>query len=1040
MPTQAGTFSFTIQVRDSSARKANASYSVSIAPPPLQITTSSLPNGQVSSSYSATLAASGGTTPYSWSVTSGALPPGLTLTAATGQIGGTPTQSGTFAFTAQVLAASGQTASASYSINIAPPPLQITTSSLPGGQVSVSYSATLTASGGTAPDSWSVTSGSLPPGLTLTASTGQITGTPSQSGTFSFTAQVQDSSSPVQSKSATYSVSVGSAPLQNTTASLPGGQASSPYSGTLTAGGGATPYSWSLTSGSLPPGLSLTASTGQIGGTPSASGTFSFTTQVQDSSSPAQTASATLSISIAPLPSLDQYGGRTDITCTATGYFHTQKISARWWLCDPLGNAFFKVGLNLVQPSGYYDVITRYGSTANWANLAVPRIQGWGFNTIDTNHSDYIEATNSSAPATKLPFVPTFQPEGYAMTNYAIYDMPGYYSRGLLNYVVKSLFNAMPASFYNSGVYNTKMPDLYDDGIYTLAELFMAHRRTWQYYASSAYQPYIVGITMGEIDNLFALEAGDLNGANPNPSEHLSWVVLAGAPVQTAGAPYDKTKTAEANYGVPMQFLHTDTETKSKTALKNFLQARYATNPPACALSGHTGIQALDDCWGSTYTTFDSTGTQVTGETVATGDGRLTAYNYTLAHLTPARFSLQVFVNGTMVAGELHHDNGNSTASPGNTTSGRIWGPYVTGTVTYATGTISPTFKTTTGIPRDFAQVTTDGSTVTVHTLRQHGLWLGASVTISGTPNGNYDGTYTVASVADSYHFTFAKSGSYATTATGTYALAAAPGASDTISVSYVYNGWEIGTGLMDEANNHSWSNEDATTRKISLLPSTQMQTDLNDFLYQISYYYFSACRAKSNAAFPNLMFLGPGALGSHGWPSRAPILQAAGAAGLPIAAIAYGLPPSQTAIDYIFANFGDRPMMGSFFATANADSPWAGYPEAEVSYPSQAAKGQGYYNIVTTLLNANTNGVYPFAGLTTWGYYDSENKNWGVTTQKDNAYDGHEAVSITVSCSPPLGALSCGGEAANYGDVMRCGGTANCGMVAGNALWLTIR
>jgi hypothetical protein len=732
-------------------------------------------------------------------------------------------------------------------------------------------------------------------------------------------------------------------------------------------------------------------------------------------------------------PALDQYGGRTDISCTATGYFHTQKLGDRWRLCTPLGHTFFKTGINMAQPSGGYNLVTRYGSVTVWADRAAQRIKAWGFNTLDTNHSDYLEATGSTPPATKLPFMPTFQPEGYAMTNYAIGDMPGYYTRGLLNYVVKSVFNAMPASFYNSRVYNTKMPDLYDNGIYTLAELFMAHKRTWQYYASSGNQPYIIGITIGEVDNLFPLEAGDLNGANPNPSEHLSWVILAGSPVQTAGAPYNKSATLETNYGVPLQFYYPDTETKSKTALKAFLLDRYTNHIPACATRGHTGIAALNDCWGSTYTTFDSTGAQVTAEPVATGDGRLTAYNYTLAHLTPSRFSTQVLVNGTVVAGELHHDNGNGTASPGNPTGGRIWGPYVGGTVTYATGAITPTFKTTTGIPRDFAQVTTDGSTVTVHTLRQHGLWVRARVAVSGTPSGNYDGTYTVASVADSYRFTFVKSGSYAATATGSYALAAVPGASDTISVNYVSNGWEIGTGLMDEANNHSWSNKDYTTRDLRKLPSAAMRADLDDFLEEAAYHYFSSCKQKANAAFPTLMYLGPGATGTHGWPSRAPVLRAAARAGLPILFSGYGKPFSQAALDYVYQHFGDKPISGSFFATANSDSPWAGHPEnPELYYPDQAAKGQGYYEIVKSLLSATSNGVHPYVGLTVWGYFDHENKNWGLTTRSDNAYDGHEAVAASVNCSAPLEAYPCGGEAGNYGDAITK-------IRQANALWLTI-
>ena len=77
-------------------------------------------------------------------------------------------------------------------------PLAIGTTSLPNGIVNVAYTATLMASGGTLPYTWSIVDGSLPPGLTLSPSSGDITGTPTAVGTFSFTVQVMDAGNPVQ--------------------------------------------------------------------------------------------------------------------------------------------------------------------------------------------------------------------------------------------------------------------------------------------------------------------------------------------------------------------------------------------------------------------------------------------------------------------------------------------------------------------------------------------------------------------------------------------------------------------------------------------------------------------------------------------------------------------------------------------------------------------------------------------------------------------------------------------------------------------------
>jgi hypothetical protein len=177
--------------------------------PPLSVTTTSLPGGQVGSVYGpVTLAATGGVTPYSWSVTSGSLPPGLSLSTA-GVISGTPTAHGTYGFTVTVSDSEtpAMTASQPLSIVVKPAPLAVTTTSLPAAAGGQPYSATLAATGGIPPYSWSVTSGSLPPGLTLSTA-GVISGTPHVAGTYSFTVTVSDSESPAMTASATFSISV----------------------------------------------------------------------------------------------------------------------------------------------------------------------------------------------------------------------------------------------------------------------------------------------------------------------------------------------------------------------------------------------------------------------------------------------------------------------------------------------------------------------------------------------------------------------------------------------------------------------------------------------------------------------------------------------------------------------------------------------------------------------------------------------------------------------------------------------------------------
>ncbi len=302
--TVTGQTNFTVTVTDSEipAKTAGASLSITIVAPPLTVVTSALPSGTLGTPYNQTLAATGGITPYAWSITAGALPAGLTLNPSTGVISGTPTGTvtGQISFTATVADSQSpaKTASASLSITITVPPLVIATTGLPGGIMGESYSATLAATGGIAPYSWSITSGSLPAGLTLN-SNGQITGKPTADGTSSFTVKVTDSETPTpQSVMANLSITVND-PLQIITSALPAGVIKTPYAGdTLAAMGGNQPYAWSISAGSLPPGLSLAAATGMISGTPTQTGTFNFTAQVTDSSSPLQTATANLSITV----------------------------------------------------------------------------------------------------------------------------------------------------------------------------------------------------------------------------------------------------------------------------------------------------------------------------------------------------------------------------------------------------------------------------------------------------------------------------------------------------------------------------------------------------------------------------------------------------------------------------------------------------------------------------------------------------------------------------------------------------------------------
>jgi hypothetical protein len=298
-PTTLGTSSFTVQVTDAGSVNVTAVLSIVIAPAPLTITTSSLPNGAVNETYNATLASSGGTPPVTWAVTTGTLPAGLSLNASTGAITGTPTTQGSSTFTITATDSTtptAMTATHQYTVTINAA-LAITTSSLANGTVGTSYSATVVATGGTTPYSWSISSGALPGGLTLDANTGTISGTPTASGTFNFTADVTDAGG--ATIGAALSITVNVAPLVITSSTLPSGVQGSSYSATVNTSGGTPPVTFAVTTGTLNAGLTLNASTGVISGTPTTVGSSTFTITATDSTTPtAQTTTATYTLTV----------------------------------------------------------------------------------------------------------------------------------------------------------------------------------------------------------------------------------------------------------------------------------------------------------------------------------------------------------------------------------------------------------------------------------------------------------------------------------------------------------------------------------------------------------------------------------------------------------------------------------------------------------------------------------------------------------------------------------------------------------------------
>jgi hypothetical protein len=434
------------------------------------------------------------------------------------------------------------------------------------------------------------------------------------------------------------------------------------YSQSLQATGGTAPYTWSITSGQLPTGLTLASATGQLVGTPTASGYFSFTAQAADSGSPAQTASRVFGVTVSAKVQVDAYGGRNDYPCTATGYYHMTLFSnGRHWFCTPTGHGQVAEWPDLLTAAFITGALTHY---TGYKGYTYPQSFGAGLHdqifAWNFNGAGFFADNQFTGPGTQAPTDPT--PVG---------QMPFLYTWDFAKAAFRNLCPqaSVPEPIKSSTTdSNGNFPDVYDPNWATFLSNYVTHHGDaacsniagWP--SSLTTNPYLVVESVGESDPW-------VGAGSPITHLHTALYILCSEPVKTGGT--------SGVYNINQVFSRTANYTKQQ--LISLLTTEYGT------------IGALNTAWGSTYTQFATTGTSVTGEAFGTGDGTTLTFNHTLAHTPVDSGSVAILVGGTLVLGDKGAGNpGNIVTS--NLVSSAAGGNIASGTVTMATGAVSITF------------------------------------------------------------------------------------------------------------------------------------------------------------------------------------------------------------------------------------------------------------------------------------------------------------------------------------------------------------
>lgn len=664
---------------------------------------------------------------------------------------------------------------------------------------------------------------------------------------------------------------------------------------------------------------------------------------------------------------LDAYGGFNRLTCTnKTGHFILTKVNNRWWFCTPAGHVFISMSVGAVAPAtkgtfdcnhqSAYDLLVRkYGDvTYNWASHTLRRMAAWGFNSVGQDSVGVVTANANcrgcvwpgGTRLTRLPYISEDNPISYASVNV----------RGYARGKMKDIMNGVNGNY---AAYRAMLPDVFDPNLDQWWRGELADRRMPNVVTNS---PWILGVFTDDSDYFWGSGAGTDFPTYPSGhnNANIGYLAMIASPTQT----YEQA----TQYG-GKKVLYTDALVYSKASVTNPTSPCSVTSP--CSLRDDLwqeyrgSISALNQAWGSNYTTFDSTGTAVKGEEIGTGDGTTKAFTHTLAHSPVSPNSLLILVGGSARAGDCAWFHRNCGASPktgsiGSPDPGQI--DQSSSKIDYATGAITVTF----------ASPPASGTVVTADYI--WGGWMaGGRGLMDESGSSRWIGNNNFCLEKGSSPYTVCVPG-------------------------------------QDGA------------------PSANPRTgaDLDEWISQLSAYYFKTMRAGL-ARYSSIPYLGLDTIGSWSTPSSSYFLTGAkpyvGGAFVQLYADLPSAAQARAMYSYLTQYLGDVPLLDFITLVAEADSAESCHPGPS-SLPTQQVRGQMYLDTVKTFLTTPSyNHDYPWVGFGWWAWQDFQNQNQGLVSIHDNAYDGRAATKAPGK--DPWG-FPTGGEDADFGDCLSAVRQAN--------------